>query len=301
MLFEPQHIVCAVDFSIHTEKILRWGNHLARIFDARLSVFHAVNASHDRFPGTAIFERGGPREAPLKAAYRRLKELSAPFDRVYDCKVAAGDPVEALVAFTRKTPTDLVMAAGHGLSGFQRILLDTVVERMARQLEQPLLVVRLSAEESSGHLDFKKVVVACDSATTPVPALGLAAVWARRFDAVLHLLHAMELPVMADMLEPTDGPYGEVQAALQHRLHDNMAKMMAAAGFDAAAVTIDLQPGPAAEVLPPYLRDQQADLLVVGVRPHRRLQQFLIGSTTEAALRKAPCAVLTVPTMTNQG
>jgi nucleotide-binding universal stress UspA family protein len=39
----------------------------------------------------------------------------------------------------------------------------------------------------------------------------------------------------------------------------------------------------------------QADLAVVGVRARRRLKKFILGSTTEAVLRHAPCAILTVP------
>jgi nucleotide-binding universal stress UspA family protein len=118
---------------------------------------------------------------------------------------------------------------------------------------------------------------------------------ARRFDATLHLLHAMELPLKAEMLEPTDGPYGEIQATLQDRLHQNLTDLASVVAKD-LRVRVDLAPGPAAEILPFYIRQQKADLLVVGVRSRRRLQQLLIGSTTEAALRHAPCAVLTVPT-----
>ena len=38
----------------------------------------------------------------------------------------------------------------------------------------------------------------------------------------------------------------------------------------------------------------RADLIVMGARPHGRLFRFLIGSTTEAVTRRAPCPVLAV-------
>jgi nucleotide-binding universal stress UspA family protein len=60
-------------------------------------------------------------------------------------------------------------------------------------------------------------------------------------------------------------------------------------------VAVHLAPGPAAEVLPRFIARQPADLVVVGVRPRRRFEQLLIGSTTEAALRHTNCTVLTVP------
>ena len=44
-----------------------------------------------------------------------------------------------------------------------------------------------------------------------------------------------------------------------------------------------------------YARRNRADLIVVGVRPQSVWRKTLIGSTTEALIRRAPCAVLTVP------
>ncbi|MFO7497493.1 MAG: universal stress protein [Desulfobacterales bacterium] len=71
--------------------------------------------------------------------------------------------------------------------------------------------------------------------------------------------------------------------------------MMTAEGVDLGAARIVLRHGPAPEILLDYLREVQADLAVVGVRARRRVKQFILGSTTEAALRHAPCAILTVP------
>ena len=298
MMREPQHILCAVDLSTHTGLVLRWGEWLAQTFTARLNVFHAVNPVwQDPFPGTTIFERSGRLAGVLSLARRELAAAVAPIEKIEACQVVAGDPVETLVAFSRKTAVDLVVAASHGFSGIRRVLLGTVVERLARQLEGPLLVLRVAKDRPSAHLGFKRIVVACDSPTAPDEALGYAVAFARRCGARLFLLHAMALPVRSDMLDPTDGPYGEVQATLQQRLCQRLGTMMAAQGIDPSAVRIDLRPGTAAEILPDYIRDVQADLAVVGVRARRRLKKWIIGSTTEAALRHAPCAILTVPVL----
>jgi nucleotide-binding universal stress UspA family protein len=71
--------------------------------------------------------------------------------------------------------------------------------------------------------------------------------------------------------------------------------MMTAEGVDLGAARIDLRHGPAPEILPDYIREVQADLAVVGVQARRRFKKFIVGSTTEAVLRHAPCAILTVP------
>jgi nucleotide-binding universal stress UspA family protein len=294
MSFDPQHILCAVDFSPPSEAVVHAGHLLAQAFDARLSVFHAVTASHDPYPGTAIFERGGAQGDFMAAARRNLNELTAPLNQVAAI-VAAGDPVDGLSDCIRGTGAGLVVAARHGWTGIQRVLLGSVVERMARRLTTPLLVVGRTRKHSSDNPPFQKVVMACKTLAPRDPVLAVAAAIARRFDAGLYLLHAMERPVRPDILEPTNGPYGQVQASLQDRLRQEMEGKLRATVGD-LGVSVDLTPGPAAEALPGYIARRQADLLVVGVRHHHRLAQLLVGSTTEAALRHAACAVLTVPT-----
>jgi nucleotide-binding universal stress UspA family protein len=54
-------------------------------------------------------------------------------------------------------------------------------------------------------------------------------------------------------------------------------------------------PGIPGEVLVDFAREKGTDLVIVGVRRRGVLKKSFIGSTTEAVLRNAPCAVLTVP------
>ncbi len=218
VLFDPQHIVCAVDLSPHSAAVVRAGEFMARMLDARLTVFHAVTIPHDRYPGTTIFERGGEQDDRMTAARRGLHKLVTPLAQA-GTAVAAGDPVEMLSGFVRQNAVGLVVAARHGFSGIQRVLLGSVVERMARRLPVPLLVVgRTPAQDHASPL-FSHVVAACQTADRRDPVLTTATAVARNFNVGLNLLHAVEQPVQPDLLEPTAGPYGEVQAALQERLH----------------------------------------------------------------------------------
>ena len=61
------------------------------------------------------------------------------------------------------------------------------------------------------------------------------------------------------------------------------------------AVTLALADGHPGEMLAAYASRVKADLVVVGVVPHRAMEKVLAGSTTEALLRHAPCPVMTVP------
>ncbi len=294
VLFDPQHIVCAVDLSPHSAAVVRAGEFMARILDARLTVFHAVTIPPDRYPGTTIFERGGEQDDRMAAARQDLQKLVAPLARA-GTEVAAGSPVEALSEFVQQNAAGLVVAARHGFSGIQRVLLGSVVERMARRLPAPLLVVGRAPAQDHASPVFSQVVVACQTVDRRDPVLMMAIAVARRFNVGLNLLHAVEQPVQPDLLEPTAAPYSEVQDALQERLRQGFVDTARAVAED-IRITVELAPGPAAEVLPRYIRRLKADLLIVGVRPRRGLSPVLMGSTTEAGLRHSSCAVLTVPT-----
>jgi nucleotide-binding universal stress UspA family protein len=75
-----------------------------------------------------------------------------------------------------------------------------------------------------------------------------------------------------------------------HRLHELLSEEVCEWS---RVVTAVLSGTAHAEILR-YAKDVGADLIVVGVRGHRNLQEFLVGSTTDRILRQAPCPVLTL-------
>jgi len=295
MVFPPKHIACAIDFSRHTDTVLRWGAYLAASFKARLTLFHAIGAARDQYPGTVIFERSGQLDAMRADLRRRMDAAMTPYGGAYRNIVVPGDPVETLVDFSREEAVDLVVAASHGLSGLQRALLGTVVERLARQLDRPLLVVRALPKGKTLQPGFKTVAVCCDPAYDRDEVLSLAGRWARHYGADLYLLHALESPAAADDLDDDSGTYGARQAHLLERTHRRLAQVIPKDTFGLDTVYTELVLGPAPEMLTEHLRHLQADLAVVGVRPRRKFKNILIGSTTEAILRHSSGAVLTWP------
>ena len=295
MVFPPKHIACAIDFSRHTDTVLRWGTFLAASFDARLTLFHAIGTARDQYPGTVIFERSGQLDALRADLKRRMDAAMAPFGGAFHSAVVPGDPVETLVEFSREAAVDLVVAASHGLSGLQRALLGTVVERLARQLDRPLLVVRALPKGQTWQPGFKTVAVCCDPAYDRDEVLSLAGRWARQYGADLYLIHALDSPAAADDLDDDSGTYGERQAHLLARTHRRLAQVIPKDAFGLDTVYTELVLGPAPEMLTDHLRHLQADLAVVGVRHRRKFKNILIGSTTEAILRHSDGAVLTLP------
>ncbi len=309
MAIKIKKILCATDFTAFSEEALRFGVSLAHQSDALLSVFHAVYAVQDPLYGSTEFERGGERDKAVAEAKIKIKSMMAPFQIKWTEVISIGEPVEQFLKVAEQQDADLIITASHGLSGFKRFFIGTVVERLCRALTRPLLVVRprpyaLSESEANKHgiphdaPDQKKIndiVVACADNHLSAMIIRYAADLALAFNARLHLVHAIEAPIDADLVEPTDAPYTQVQELMQDQLRQRLAERIPQPLPSQCNFMIALRPGIPQEILPVYAAEHNADLIIVGAWRQSKMESLLIGSTTKAMLRHATCDVLVLP------
>ncbi|MGD8367463.1 MAG: universal stress protein [Desulfobacterales bacterium] len=288
-------ILCATDFSEYFRFTIDWGIWLSRWFSARMLVFHAIPSTRDALYATEVSVTGRSIDADLEQTRQRLESLMAERRVHWEPLLAYGDSVENLIPLVSSRNIDLVVAASYGLSGLKRMLLGTVVERMARSLNCPLWVVRADRAKVPSQRGIRKIAVACDFAEESHRVLETAADLAEAFGAEACLVHAIEAPLDEAVIEPTTGPYEEVQQELQYRVQKRLQALFASAATTEAKTGTAVLQGHPGEEIPEYARRWDADLIVVGVRPQGKVKKFLRGSTTEALLRRAPCAVLAIP------
>jgi nucleotide-binding universal stress UspA family protein len=119
-----------------------------------------------------------------------------------------------------------------------------------------------------------QVVFATDFSDGAAVAADVAAEYARRLGARLHVLHVT-----------------------RHGWEDEMQKVVRAYAlrFHEVEVTAALETGAPAERIVEYAQRQQADLLVLGARGRTGFSRALLGSVAERVAQTAPCPVLTVP------
>lgn len=60
--------------------------------------------------------------------------------------VRNGTPHEEILEYTRENDVDLIVLGTHGRSGLSRALLGSVAERVIRQADRPVLVVRTATD-----------------------------------------------------------------------------------------------------------------------------------------------------------
>ena len=294
-------ILCATDFSQFSTVALQCGINLAHQFNAHFLVSHTVCFPRNQIYGTAASTQGREQEEQAKYAFEKINQFMENQKLSWEPLVTHGEPVDETTRLTDEQNIDLVIAASHGLSGLKRIVLGTVVERMARRLSRPLLVTRVAKkifpEDNilQTPLKIKRILTACDFSSGSQSVLGYALSFAHKFNARLYLLHAVETPINEDIVDPTDAPYGEVQKILEDKLHKKLAKFVSEGDAKSCDLKTILFHGLPGEGLCSYATENKIDLIVAGVRHRGAFEKMLIGSTTEAVLRHAPCSVLIVP------
>ena len=219
----PTKIICAIDFSAYTEAVIQNSISFAKKFKAKLILLHTIHHPEDALYRSTDFERSGERDKQKVIALNRMHQMMRLKDISWEPAILYGDPVEEIPLYAENNRVDLVVAASHGISGIKRLLIGTVVERLARKLKQPLFVVRagkLEEDSSSQELlqSGSKMIICCDLMDDSTKLIEYGLMWAREFHLSVILLHAVERPINEDEIEPTTAPYSEVQQILQDRI-----------------------------------------------------------------------------------
>lgn len=285
-------IVCSIDFSPATGPVCAWAAMIARRFQTRLFFFHAIHFPSDSLHPTTEFERGGRLRRLHEERRAAMDRLMAAVDVPCHPEIVAGEPVEAIRQFCRKYPVGLIVAGSRGIGGLKRLVAGTVAARMAREVACPLLVLHSGAGTA---VRIDRIGICCDLPDDWDVRLGPGVSLAQAFAARIDLLHAMPSALSPDLAEPSGAPYSLAQQRMEERLQKQLLALVPRSRNGPVDVSAHLVRGEAHERIPELAADLQIDILQVGVRRRSLIGKWVIGSTTEAVLRKANCHVLTVP------
>ena len=140
---------------------------------------------------------------------------------------------------------------------------------------------------------YRVVLVPHDFSDDSSAALEMATSLAKKFGAVLHLVHVYHRPL------EVFSPYGvalpesvvpEIRDGADRQLGE-LLEQVRAQGIDAEKHVCE---GVPSLDIPAVAREIGADLIVMGTRGRTGLEHALLGSVTERTVRSAPCPVLSV-------
>jgi nucleotide-binding universal stress UspA family protein len=185
--YPPRRIVVAVDFGEASASAVRVAGALARRFEAELTAIHAESfEAPPYFTRQQITAIEKQRKAARAEAQRYLAHFAEPLAR-WPVKATVSDviPADAILDASRRH--DLIVMGTHGRRGPARWWAGSVAERVVREAEVPVLVVRdggLNAEEV-----FARVSVLTGSPTFAGGARRYAAGLVEAFGGTLKTLN----------------------------------------------------------------------------------------------------------------
>ena len=302
--FGPQRfnrILVPIDFSRYSLKAIPYALAISRQFGADVHLLHITDVAQQP-PPTLLTLPLVPQSEWDRRLMKRLAALVVKYRT--DGKVAALEPrigtaYEEICAVAQEIKADLIVIATHGTTGYKRLLLGSVAERVVRHSPCPVLVVRQHLVRGNGaaHLrtrtgfELARILVPTDFSDCSELAFQYAHQLAREFDAELRLVH---------VINPHAFPFGDKYTALDPaqllRETDAAAqKQMRSIGSKAGArysVRV-IHGSPAVEIC--HDANDDADLIVISTHGRTGLGHLLIGSVAEHVVRYAHCPVLVIP------
>jgi nucleotide-binding universal stress UspA family protein len=197
---------------------------------------------------------------------------------------------EAIERAIREHGVDLLVAGTHGRTGVPKLVLGSVAEEVFRRSPVPVLTVGPSVRRTA-PVQFNRVLLATDFSSESEAAAPYALAFAAEKKSQLTLLHAMP---KAEVRAPGgqkafDASVAEVVNRLYQLLPGN-PKLW-------SPVEVAVEFGEAADCIVEGARQQQADLIVLGVRNaagHLSGATHLERAIAHKVVIHAPCPVLTV-------
>jgi nucleotide-binding universal stress UspA family protein len=140
-----KQILVATDFSESAAVALAYGRDLARTFNARLHVLHAVEDVMLRYSPEVGFVTPDLQKNLEAASTRDLEKLITEDDRrtlaiVPVVKTAVSIPAE-IVDYAKANAIDLIITGTHGRGAVKHFLMGSVAERVVRTAACPVLTV----------------------------------------------------------------------------------------------------------------------------------------------------------------
>lgn len=292
-------ILCPVDLSEFSRDALHHAMALAKRYSAKITVFHAYSAPQPLVPVTGmpgnvhLLLPVQPDEVAKHVREFCVSSLGDTGESV-EIIVREGDATKEIVQLAEQLPADLLVLGTHGRSGFERLFLGSVTEKVLRTTRTPVMTIPPPLTQPGPAL-YKTILCPLDFSGGSTRALDYALSLAQEADARLILLHVIE----SLLGESGAAEMGHLSVAEFHRYleEDAVAQLKSIVPEQARAWSAPEERVTRDRAYREILRiakDEGVQLIVMGVQGKGALNRLLFGSTTHHVIREAVCPVLTV-------
>jgi len=286
------HVLVAIDFSEGSRAALDFAAGLARGLSARLTALHVTRpyATYDPLPAF-------PPPAPLDPERHRAIEEDLrrfvtrpgsehPLAAVF---VREGDPADEILAQAKDAGADLVVLGTHGGRGFERWILGSVTERVARTADRSVLGVPATARAAV----FARVLCGLDLSDSSAETLEQAAAIAQAMGAGLSVLYVADASHWYEPAPISGVDFEAIRRAVTSSARERLAELIGSHVPKGVSVDVQVAFGRAQREIE-RVAAEGADLVVLGASSSRGVDRFFFGSTAQHVLRAGVCPVLLV-------
>lgn len=288
-------VLCPVDFSDFSQHVLDHAAALARWYGARLTILHVfLTRPAVDLPPVPMTDADCQR---LTADLRRLA-AKVPVEVSMDLRITeAGDIHREILTQAEMVAADLLVLGTHGRSGFERLVLGSVAERVVRMAPCPTMIVPRRAADAAPDepVTFRRILCPIDFSTASTRAVRFALSLVEEASAQLMLLHVIEMPseLLAEPISAEidlDRVRAAASAEAVRQLH-----ALAAGPRPHCTVKPLVREGPVYRAILDTAAERAADVIVMGVQGRGAVDLLVFGSNTARVMRGAACPVLVLP------
>ena len=290
-----KRILCPIDLSDISGHVADHASAMARWYGAQLTFLHVVaNAPTMDLPPPSL---GAGERDRLATAMRTAAAAVPPTVSPEFLVREAESPYRGILEQVLQSQPDLLVLGTHGRSGFQRLFLGSVAEKVIRKAPCPTLVVppRASDVSPTTPVQFRHILCAVDFSDCSLTALAQALCLVRQTSAQLTLVHVIEMPPeLRENAMAADFDVDRIRAAAEAEALRRLRDLVPHPSQLPARVTTVVEEGKAYREVLRTAADVNADLIVMGVHGRGTLDLVVFGSTTHHVIREAKCPVLIV-------
>jgi nucleotide-binding universal stress UspA family protein len=216
-------------------------------------------------------------------------------------EIGKGNVAAEILDEAKAQTSDLIVMGTHGRSGFERLVLGSVTEKILRKATSPVLSVPRDVAEAAPipSVLFRDILCAIDFSDCSMHALNYAMSLAQEADAHLTVVHVMEPPpgfsTDADATIPGwKRSLKEYVAAAEEECRVRLENAVPESVRAYCAVESILTAGkPYREILR-IATERRIDVIVIGIHGRGAADLLFFGSTAQHVVREARCPVLTL-------
>lgn len=303
-MVEFRKILCPVDFSDHSRRALDHAMAIARWYKSTVTVLHVFSPPPVAAVGPApvtfapIVLTPAEREQLLADVIAFAERERAPGIRI-DAVVREGNTAGEVLEHATGMKPDLLVIGTHGRSGFERLLLGSVAEKVLRKASCPVMTVpRVPDAVPIGPVLFRRILCPVDFSASSLHALEYAMSMAQETGGELTALHVIShefesVPNLTEIGYDATKTIGDLLTEREDDLRKRLHEAVAGAPGSCRVESLMTHGKPWREVLR-VADEKQYDLIVMGVHGRGAADLLFFGSTTQHVVRAASCPVLTL-------